>query len=175
MLALGDYAIGSAIDVHFTTHASSGAPTVLTGGVISVYKTNSVTQSVAGVALTANFDSVVGLNHVRLTTSADATFYAAGCDFSIVLTAGTVDSVSVAGYVVGRFTLDRRVVETGYAERQALALILASVTGKAGVTDNGDGTFTFTYYAPDGTTARIVAAANQAAKTRTSVTLTGPS
>ena len=53
--------------------------------------------------LTVDFDSVTGLNHVRVTTT-DA-FYANGSEFECVITAGTVDSVSVVGSCVGRFTL----------------------------------------------------------------------
>lgn len=106
MIALGDYAASSVIDLHFQTHKADGTPATLsTAPAISVYKTNSQTQSTSGVTLDVDFDSVTGLNHVRIDTSSDGTFYAAGCDFSIVLTAGTVDSVAVAGAVVGRFTL----------------------------------------------------------------------
>lgn len=110
MIALGDYAPASIIDLHFPTHKADGTPIILAGSpAISVYKSNSATQSTAGVTLDANFDSVTGLNHVRIDTSADGTFYAAGGDYSVVLTAGTVDSVSVVGQVVGRFTLGRGV------------------------------------------------------------------
>lgn len=108
MLALGDYAPASIIDLHFPTHKADGTPIVLTGSpAISVYKGNSATQSTSGVTLDTNFDSVTGLNHVRIDTSSDGTFYAAGGDYSIVITAGTVDSISVVGAVVGRFTLAR--------------------------------------------------------------------
>jgi hypothetical protein len=70
-----------------------------------VYKDNSTTQSTTGVTLTADFDSVTGLNHVAIDTSADGTFYSAGSFFDIVITTGTVDSVSAVGMVVGRFTI----------------------------------------------------------------------
>lgn len=108
MMGLGDYAPGTVIYTNFTTVDSTGAPTVLTGTpAISVYKDDSTTQSTSGVTLTASFDSVTGLNNVKIDTSADGTFYAAGSDFSIVITAGTVGGVSVVGYVVGRFSLNK--------------------------------------------------------------------
>jgi len=102
---LGDFSASAVIDFKFTTfRPSTGAPFTLAGSpVVSVYKDNDTTQSTTGVVLTVDFDSVTGLNHVRVTTT-DA-FYANGSEFECVITAGTVDSVSVVGSCVGRFTL----------------------------------------------------------------------
>lgn len=107
MAHLGDFDASAVIYGKFTTYRpSTGATFTLAGTpALSVYKDNSVTQSTTGVTLTADFDSVTGLNHFAIDTSADGTFYAAGSFFDIVITTGTVDSVSVTGSVVGRFTL----------------------------------------------------------------------
>jgi len=104
---LGDFTAGDVIDFKFTTYRpSTGAPFTLAGTpVVSVYKNNDITQSVAGVTLTVDFDSVTGLHHVRITTASDGTFYANGGDFECVITTGTIDSVSVVGACIGRFTL----------------------------------------------------------------------
>lgn len=104
---LGDFSASTVIDFKFTTfRPSTGAPFTLAGSpVVSVYKDDSTTQSTAGVTLTVDFDSVTGLHHVRITTATDGTFYANGGEFECVITAGTVDSVSVAGSCIGRFTL----------------------------------------------------------------------
>jgi hypothetical protein len=104
---LGDFSASTVIDFKFTTfRPSTGAPFTLAGSpVISVYKDDSTTQSTAGVTLTVDFDSVTGLHHVRITTATDGTFYADGSEFECVITAGTVDSVSVVGSCIGRFTL----------------------------------------------------------------------
>lgn len=104
---IGDFAAGDTIDFKFTTYRpSTGAPFTLAGTpVVSVYKANSTTESTAGVTLTADFDSRTGLNHVRITTSSDGTFYSNTDQFEVVITTGTVDSVSVVGACVGRFTL----------------------------------------------------------------------
>lgn len=102
---LGDYTAGGTIDFSFTTVDSTGAPAALSGGVVSVYKDSSTTQSTAGVTLTASFDAVTGLNHVTITTTSDGTFYGNGSQFEAIITTGTVSGVSVVGYVVGRFTL----------------------------------------------------------------------
>lgn len=109
---LGDRAAGATLWFDFTT-ALNGVPTVLTGTpALSVYK-NSVTQSTAGITLTASYDSVVGLNHVVIDTSADGTFYAAGNSFSVVITTGTVGGESVVGHVEGYFTLAVKSGHTG--------------------------------------------------------------
>jgi hypothetical protein len=102
-----DYTVGDTFDVKFTTRRfSSGAPYALASGVISAYPDNSTTQLTAGITLTADFDSVTGLNNVRVVASG-ANGYAAGSTYHLVITTGTVDSVSVVGEVVGEFTLGR--------------------------------------------------------------------
>lgn len=96
---------GDTIDFKFTTRSPVAVPTALTSGAVSVYKNNDTTESTAGVTLTANFDSRTGLNHVRITTASDGTFYSNGSLFQCVLTGGTVDGVSVVGEVIGQFAL----------------------------------------------------------------------
>jgi hypothetical protein len=104
-MSLGDFDTSSVVYFKFTTfRPSTGAPFTLAGTpALSVYKDNSTTQTTTGVTLTVDFDGVTGLNHVAVDTS-DA-FYAAGSFFDVVITTGTVDSVSAVGTVVGRFTL----------------------------------------------------------------------
>jgi hypothetical protein len=104
-MSLGDFDTSAVIYFKFTTfRPSTGAPFTLAGTpALSVYKDASTTQTTTGVTLTADFDSVTGLNHVAIDTS-DA-FYAAGSFFDVVITTGTVDGVSAVGTVVGRFTL----------------------------------------------------------------------
>lgn len=106
-MTLGDYRPGDTIDFKFTTiRASSGAPFTLAGTpAVSVYKANDGTETTTGVTLTVDFDSRTGLNHVRIVTS-DA-FYASGENYDVVITTGTVDSVSAVGFVVGRFSLGK--------------------------------------------------------------------
>jgi hypothetical protein len=104
---LGDFSAGDVIDFKFTTfRPSTGAPFTLAGSpVVSVYKNNDVTQDTAGAVLTVDFDSVTGLNHVRVTANPVGGFYTDGSEFECVITTGTVDSVSVVGSCIGRFTL----------------------------------------------------------------------
>lgn len=106
-MTLGDFDASSVIYFKFSTYRpSTSAPFTLAGApVLSVYKDGSTTESVTGVTLTVDFDGRTGLNHVAIDTSADGTFYAAGSNFDVVITTGTVDGVSAVGTVVGRFSL----------------------------------------------------------------------
>ena len=105
---LGDLQAGDLFDFYFTTR-DRGVPTTLAGSpAVSVYKANSVTQSIAGITLDVDFDGVTGLTHVRVDTTADGTFYANGNDFSCILTAGTISGVSVVGVVTEDFSLAHR-------------------------------------------------------------------
>ena len=105
---LGDYDLASTIYGFFTTYQpTTGAAFSLAGTpVVRVYKNGSATQHGTTYAV-SEFDSLAGLNTFTIDTSADGSFYAAAGDFVCVLQAGTVDSVSVVGTVVARFTLRR--------------------------------------------------------------------
>lgn len=117
---LGDYRANQTIDFTFTSlsTAGTGAPGALSSADGMVYKGNSATQSTAGIVLTATFDSIVGLNHLRISTTADGTFYADGNDFNVVLSTGAVGSVSLLGYTLASFSLNNR------------SALVATTTGK---------------------------------------------
>ncbi len=115
----GNIATSQILYFHFTTRQfSTGAPITSANLVMSVYKDDSTTQSTAGITTTflTGFDNVVGLVSVKIDTSQDGTFYAAGHDFSVVVTTGTADSVSIVGEVVGYFSIQNRYQDkTGFA------------------------------------------------------------
>ena len=129
---LGDYDASAVIYGKFTTYRPSTGASFTLGGTpaLSVYKDNSVTQSTTGVTLTADFDSVTGLNHFAIDTSADGTFYSAGSFFDIVITTGTVDSVSVTGSVVASFTIRK---DSSLKPTTAARTLDVSAGGEAGV------------------------------------------
>lgn len=106
---LGDFPVGGVVDFNFTSRQfTTGQPFLLSGTpLVRVYKSSGTTEDDSGITLTTDFDSVTGLNHVTIDLSADGTFYAAGSECSIVLTAGTVDGVSVAGETLAHFSIER--------------------------------------------------------------------
>lgn len=105
----GDIRLGETLDVKFTTTAAStGAPTTLSGTpVISAYPGNSTTQITAGITLTVDFDTVTGLNNVRVVATS-GNGYATATNYSLVITTGTVGGTSAVGYVVGSFSIENR-------------------------------------------------------------------
>jgi len=102
-----DYALGSTIDFKFTSRdIYSGIPVNLASGAVAAYPDNSTSEITAGITLSGSpFDSIAGLNNVRVVATS-GNGYAAGVNYSLVLTAGTVDGVSVVGEVVGEFSIE---------------------------------------------------------------------
>ncbi len=108
MSYLGDFRLGDTFDTKFTTRQISGAPFTLAGvPVISAYPANSTTELTAGITLTVDFDARTGLNHVRVVASS-GNGYASATDYQLVITTGTVNSVSVVGEVIGEFSIEHR-------------------------------------------------------------------
>lgn len=134
---IGDFSKNDTITFMFTTYRpSTGAPFLLAGTpVVSVYKDNNLTQDTAGVTLTTNYDGVTGLNFVSIATT--GAFYVDGSSYECVITTGTVDSVSVVGSCVGRFTMrDQAYLYPTTAGRT----LDASATGQVIVATNNDKT-----------------------------------
>ncbi len=108
---LGNITVGQVLYFHFTTRQfSTGTPITSALLAVSVYKDDNTTESTTGITTTfsSGFDGVAGLVSVKIDTSADGTFYATGHDFSIVVTGGTSDGVSIIGEVVGYFSIANR-------------------------------------------------------------------
>lgn len=104
MSDLGDRVLGSTVTFQFTT-AVNGIPTALAGSpAISVYGSNSSTPITAGVSFTGSYNSTTGLNNVAVVAST-ANGFAAGIDYSVVITTGTLSGISMIGYQVGTFSI----------------------------------------------------------------------
>lgn len=129
MLQLGNYAEDFAtLNFNFNTHKADGTPIALAGSpAVSVYK-NSTTQSTAGITLSVDYDSLTGLNHVLIDLSSDA-FYAVANDYSVVITAGTVDGISVVGTVVAQFSIEARKADANVVNAAALSIPIAAIDG----------------------------------------------
>ena len=108
MKHLGDLTEDQTVEFTFNTQQADGTPITLAGTPsLAVYKTGSTEESTAGITLTVDYDSVTGLHHVSIDTSADA-FYATGNDYSVVVAAGTVDGTSVVGATLAEFSIENR-------------------------------------------------------------------
>jgi len=108
MSHLGDFALGSTFDTKFTTVNTSGVPTTLAGTpVVSAYVDNSTTELTAGITLTVDFDARTGLHNVRVVATS-GNGYAAGSNYQLVITTGTVGGSSVVGYVIAEFSIEAR-------------------------------------------------------------------
>lgn len=126
----GDIRLGDTIDIKFTTRQISGAPFTLAGTpVISAYPANSTTQLTAGITLTVDFDSVTGLNNVRVVASS-GNGYLTATNYVLVITTGTVNSVSVVGECIGSFSIENR---SAVMPTTAARTLDVSATGEAGV------------------------------------------
>lgn len=108
MSALGDFKLGDTIDFYFTTRRfSTGAPFTLAGTpAVSVYEDDSTTEITAGITLDVDFDSRTGLNHVRVVLTGGNGFES-GKSYAAVITAGTVDGVSVVGETLEHWSIER--------------------------------------------------------------------
>jgi len=130
------YAAGSIIYRNFNTHKADGTPITLAGTPTArVYKDDGTTEDDSGITLTVDFDSKTGLHNVKIDTSQDATFYATGHDYSVVLSAGTVDGVSVVGYEIFKFRLGEIPVD------------VVKISGDATAADNCEADYDGTGYA----------------------------
>lgn len=100
------------VQIFFTTVDSTGAPATLSGTpVVSAYENASTIQITAGIVLTVDFDTVTGLNLVAVAVTS-ANGYEVAANYTLVITTGAVDGVSVVGYVVGSFSVENRNIES---------------------------------------------------------------
>jgi len=113
----GDFAVGDTVHMMWNTFSSTGASvTRATNGTISVYKGSSTTQTTTGVTDMEDFDSLTGVHLAIIDTSSSAGFYTAGNNYTVVLSAATIDGVTVNG-AVGAFSLDNRLTSSEIASQ----------------------------------------------------------
>lgn len=101
-----DITLEDTIYFDFTTRAfATGIPGTLGGTpVLSVLEENNATPITAGVSVDVDRASVTGLNMATIVATA-ANGYEDGKGYSVYISTGTVDSVSVIGEVVAQFTI----------------------------------------------------------------------
>ena len=143
----GDFIVGSNIKIRFNTRTMAQVPSTFSGSpALAIYK-DSTTESSSGISLTVDYDGRTGLNYVEVDTTADAGFYVAGKDYDVVVTAGTVDGISVVGEKIATFSMQNRCVATvtGNVGGNVVGNVngtVGSVTGNVGgnVVGNVNGT-----------------------------------
>lgn len=165
MRNLGNIAVGQTLHFLFSTNDGNGAAVApSTAGTVSVYKDDDTTQTTVGVTYTPSFDGVTGINLVKIVAS-DA-FYAAGHDYSVVLSGAVIDGETVNA-VLAAFSIEHRYpnpasnadalldrtngIETGKTVRQAMRIMAAVLAGKV----SGAGTGTEVFKGLDGSTVRV--------------------
>lgn len=105
---LGDFRTGKTVHFLWASCDANGASiTRATNGTVSVYKDNGATQSTTGVTDTEDFDSLTGIHACTIDLSADGTFYSAGSNFIVVLSAATIDGQTVNA-VLAHFSIENR-------------------------------------------------------------------
>lgn len=135
--ALGTVYLGDIIEddtIHFMWHTSGtdGASiTRATDGVVSVYKDNGLTQTTTGVTDTEDFDTNTGI-HVCTIVLTDA-FYVAGANYTVVLSAATIDGVTVNA-VLAHFSIENRFDEVDVVQ---LGGVVQSATDLKDFADEG--------------------------------------
>jgi hypothetical protein len=106
MMYLGDYAEDETVYFLWSTNAADGSSiTRATNGTVSVYKDNGTTQTTTGVTDTEDFDTLTGIHACTIATT-DA-FYTTGTDYSVVLSAATIDGKTVNA-VLAHFSIQNR-------------------------------------------------------------------
>lgn len=93
------------IYLYFNTVGTDGVAETLTSGAIEIYEDGSATQITSAETLDNDFDSVTGFHQVAIDLNDSG--FETGKTYTVVLTGGTVDSVSVVGRIVGVFSVGR--------------------------------------------------------------------
>lgn len=127
----GDIRLGATLEFTFTTRRfTTGVPFALAGTPsIEAYQVGSSVPITAGITLTVDYSGVTGLNHVSIVASSGNGF-ATAKDVSVVIAAGTVDSVSVVGETIGSFSIENR---SAVMPTTAGRTLDVTATGAAGI------------------------------------------
>jgi hypothetical protein len=96
---LGSFNFGSTVTFRFTTVNSTGAPTALSSGGVTVFRDDSTaTNSASGVTLTVDVNAWTGLNLVEVDMST-AGFYSSAGTYTAVISSGA-GSENLQGYTL---------------------------------------------------------------------------
>lgn len=126
---LGDYKEDATLYFLWDTCDKNGAAiTRSTNGTIKVYKDDGTAESTAGITDTEDYDGITGVHLCKIDLSADA-FYAAGHDYSIVLTGAVIDGENVNA-VLATFSIENRFAGSSLFQKAAKLLVNKAVQNK---------------------------------------------
>lgn len=108
---IGDFPTGATVRFMWNTNGADGASiTRATDGTLVVYKNLGTTQrsSLNGITQTEDFDGLTGVHAVAidLTDNTDAGFWAAGNEYSVAMSAMTIDGKTVNAEIAS-FSIER--------------------------------------------------------------------
>lgn len=131
MSYVGDFRTNDVINDKFSTfNISSGITSFSSTPIFTTYKDNNTTESASGLTVTIDFDSKIGLHHIQVDTSQNTSFFSSGSNFNVVILAGTVSGLSLAGYEVLSFSISNR---SALRPTTAGRTLDVSSTGEAGI------------------------------------------
>lgn len=108
MIDLGNRLSETTISFCFNSHLADGTPSTFSNSPqLAVAKAGTGTQTISGISLDTDVDSIVGLNEVTIDLSASI-FYAAARDYVIRVQQGTVNGIDVSGVVIATFSIENR-------------------------------------------------------------------
>ena len=112
---LGDFLTQQTIRFLWDTNSGAGASIKRSvDGTVSVYKDNGGTQTVVGVADDDEFDGLVGIQGCIITATDG--FYVVGSDYTVVLSAATIDG-QVVNSVLAHFSIENRFTNVAQINR----------------------------------------------------------
>jgi len=81
------------------------------------------------LTLVLDFDGRTGVNAWAIDVTADPTSYAAGCDFIVMITTGTVGGVSAVGYPVAAFSIENRNGKANVTQWNSVNVVAPATAG----------------------------------------------
>lgn len=113
----GDFLISKTVRCRFNTVNSSGVPTTLTSGAVTVSKDGSDVTPSGGVNLTTDQGTVTGRHVVVIDMSVDPTTFTAGSEYSVRLSGSSaVGGTSVVGTIVGEWSTQNRTAQIDHSQ-----------------------------------------------------------
>jgi hypothetical protein len=129
MIYLGDLRTGSTHYFNFTTNDKNGGKATYTEGSVKVFKDDTTAGVATGITVNKDFGNpaMTGIHNVKLVLT--DSFYAAGHDYSVVLTEADIDGETVNA-VLATFSIENRFAGSSLFQKAAKVLVNKAVQNK---------------------------------------------